>query len=204
MMIRVRKCAPPSDRVSIIRDKDKQAELEASGQTEDLAALNRDPDKAYAITKDKHVEIEYYLSDTSLNAVASSIGKAMEPGGFVDRYLLGKELTPEERNNIREGLDAINNCGSFGGCGGQRQGFNRFNPFSWVVTTRRKDTGRLVKAVIRPRLSPGKKAAPVRPSFMPSQANFLAVLPTSMECCPVCSAEQCRQSLRLKFTKWGR
>jgi hypothetical protein len=50
----------------IIRDKDKQAELEARGQTEDLAALNRDPDKAYEITKDKHVEIEYNLSDTSV------------------------------------------------------------------------------------------------------------------------------------------
>ncbi|MNF17487.1 hypothetical protein D3C80_2210200 [compost metagenome] len=36
----------------IIRDKDKQAELEASEQTEDLASLNRDPDKAYEITKD--------------------------------------------------------------------------------------------------------------------------------------------------------
>ncbi len=119
----------------IIRDKDKQAELEASGQTEDVAALNRDPDKAYEITKDKHVEIEYYLSETSLNAVASSIGKAMEPGSFVDRYLLGKNLTPEERSNIREGLDAINNGGSFGGCGGQRQGFNRYNPLGWIVAS---------------------------------------------------------------------
>jgi filamentous hemagglutinin len=119
----------------IIRDKDKQAKLEAGGQTEDLAALNRDPDKAYEITKDKHVEIEYYLSDTSLNAVASSIGKAMEPGGFVDRYLLGKNLTAEERTNIREGLDAINNGGSFGGCGGQRQGFNRYNPLGWIVSS---------------------------------------------------------------------
>ncbi len=117
----------------IIRDKDKQAELEASGQTASLDTLNRDPDKAYEITKDKHVEIDYYLSDTSLNAVASSIGKVMEPGGFVDRYLLGKNLTPEERDHIRDGLDAIANGGTFGGCGGQRQGFNKFSPFEWIV-----------------------------------------------------------------------
>jgi len=118
----------------IIRDKEKQAELEATGQTEELADLNRDPDQAYEITKDKHVEIDYYLSDTSLNAVGSVIGKAMEPGGFVDRYLLGKELTPEERDHIREGLSAIENGGTFGGCG-QRQGFNRFSPFEWIVSS---------------------------------------------------------------------
>ncbi|WP_376711360.1 hemagglutinin repeat-containing protein [Pseudochrobactrum lubricantis] len=119
----------------IIRDKDKQAELEASGQTEDLASLNRDPDQAYEITKDKHVEIDFYLSDTSLNAVASGIGKAMEPGGFIDRYLIGRELTSEERSNVREGLDALANGGSFGGCGPQRQGFNRFTPLGWVVSS---------------------------------------------------------------------
>ncbi|HWT61679.1 MAG TPA: hypothetical protein VN150_03745 [Ochrobactrum sp.] len=60
----------------IIRDKDKQAELEANRQTEDLAALNRDPDKAYEITKDKHVEIDYYLSDTSVKA-ALEAGKSV-------------------------------------------------------------------------------------------------------------------------------
>jgi hypothetical protein len=60
----------------IILDKDKQAELEASGQTEDLAALNRDADKAYEITKDKYVEIEYYLSDTSVKA-ALEAGKSV-------------------------------------------------------------------------------------------------------------------------------
>jgi len=32
--------------------RNKQAELEARGQTEDLAALSRDPHNAYEITKD--------------------------------------------------------------------------------------------------------------------------------------------------------
>lgn len=50
----------------IIRDKDKQAELEASGQTAALDDLNRDPNKAYEITKDQHVDIDFYLSDTSV------------------------------------------------------------------------------------------------------------------------------------------
>ena len=37
--------------------------------------MNRDPDKAYEITEDKHVEIKYYLSDTSVKA-ALEAGKS--------------------------------------------------------------------------------------------------------------------------------
>ncbi|WP_245872474.1 hypothetical protein [Brucella pituitosa] len=35
-------------------------------------------------------------------------------------------------SSVREGLDALNNSGSFGGCGGQRQGFNTFG---WIVSS---------------------------------------------------------------------
>lgn len=46
----------------IIRDEERQASLEASGATAATEELNRDPDKAYEITKDKHTELDFYLS----------------------------------------------------------------------------------------------------------------------------------------------
>lgn len=81
----------------IIRDKDKQAELEASGQTEDIASLNRDPDKAYEITKDKHVDIDYYLSDTSVRA-AFQAGKTVTEtfGRILDQMVSDGKRTPEQ------------------------------------------------------------------------------------------------------------
>jgi filamentous hemagglutinin len=121
----------------IIRDKDKQAELEASGKTEDLAALNRDPDKAYEITKDKHVEIEYYFSDTSIE-------KALEAGKAITDIIVDAfgrmandgKLGPQDYDSAvklakyKDDPDVIaqlNECG-------QRQGFNSFNPLDWLIT----------------------------------------------------------------------
>ncbi|KAB2793096.1 hemagglutinin [Brucella anthropi] len=83
----------------IVRDKEKQAELEASGQTEDLASLNRDPDKAYEITKDKHVEIEYYLSDTSLEAVRELAEKTVN---YIDRLVEKGTLNENSAREARE------------------------------------------------------------------------------------------------------
>lgn len=83
----------------VIRDKDKQAELENSGQTEDLAALNRDPEKAYEITKDKHVEIEYYLSDTSLEAVRDLAEKTVN---YIDRLVEKGTLNENSAREARE------------------------------------------------------------------------------------------------------
>ncbi|TBF97432.1 hemagglutinin repeat-containing protein [Rhizobium leguminosarum] len=111
----------------VIRDQEQQAALEQDGSsTRPLDELNRDPDKAYEITKDKHVDLDFYLSSNSLRAVGNGIKEAIEPGGFIDKYLLGKELTPEEVANIKSGLDALANGGSLGGCT-QQQGFNLFN-----------------------------------------------------------------------------
>ena len=74
----------------------------------------------------EHVAIDIYLSDTSINTAASGVGKALEPGGFVDRYLLGRQLTADERDDIKAGLAALSNGGRLGGCG-EKQGFNLFN-----------------------------------------------------------------------------
>ncbi|MEZ2126795.1 MULTISPECIES: hypothetical protein [unclassified Sinorhizobium] len=64
----------------IIRDEEKQAALEAEGATAPVENLNRDPDKAYEITKDKHVGIEFYLSDTSVK-------KALEAGAAITEVI---------------------------------------------------------------------------------------------------------------------
>ncbi|UTS87459.1 hemagglutinin repeat-containing protein [Rhizobium anhuiense] len=111
-----------------IRNEEKQAALEQSGATAPLADLNRDPDNAYEITRDKHIDLEIYLSTRSVNALAEGIQNAFAPGGFIDRYLLGKRLTPEEVANVKAGVDALVNGGEFVGCG-QKQGFNLLDLF---------------------------------------------------------------------------
>lgn len=115
----------------VIRDKEQQAALEKDGtSTLPVKELNRDPDKAYEITKDKHVGLEVYLSTNSLNAIGSGLKEMVAPGGFIDKYLLGRELTAEEQAQVKAGVEALANGGSFVGCG-QKQGFNLFN---WIVT----------------------------------------------------------------------
>ena len=88
-----------------IRDGEKQAALEQGGATAPLADLNRDPAKVYEITKDKHVEIEFYLSETSVRQ-AIEAGKAISDiiGGLLDRIsepalasaIRDKEIDPKE------------------------------------------------------------------------------------------------------------
>ncbi len=130
----------------IIRDKDKQAELEASGQTEDLAALNRDPDKAYEITKDKHVEIEYYLSDTSVKAAANAveivgktIGQAFD--AMSTKLAASGDLTPKELETAKKVAKALDDgrldIKALIQCSG-RQGFNLMD---WIVGTAHASTG---------------------------------------------------------------
>ncbi|WP_259665730.1 hemagglutinin repeat-containing protein [Rhizobium binae] len=141
----------------VIRDQGQQAALEQDGtSTRPLDELNRDPDKAWEITKDKHVDLDFYLSSNSLRAVGNGIKEAIEPGGFIDRYLLGKELTPEEVANIKSGLDALAKGGSLGGCT-QQQGFNLFDMivtpayadgFSTDCTIRQRD-GQLIHLGIK-------------------------------------------------------
>ncbi|TBY50167.1 hemagglutinin repeat-containing protein [Rhizobium leguminosarum] len=141
----------------VIRDQEQQEALEHDGtSSRPLDELNRDPDKAYEITKDKHVDLDFYMSSNSLQAVGNGIKEAIEPGGFIDKYLLDKELTPEEVANIKSGLDALANGGSLGGCT-QQQGFNLFDlivtpayagDFSTDCTIRQRD-GQLIHLGIK-------------------------------------------------------
>ncbi|UVD60295.1 hypothetical protein NE852_31500 (plasmid) [Rhizobium sp. Pop5] len=111
-----------------VRNEEKQAALEQSAATAPLADLNRDPGKAYEITRDKHIDLEIYLSTRSVNALAEGIKNAFAPGGLIDRYLLGKRLTAGEIADVKAGVDALVNGGEFVGCG-QKQGFNLLDLF---------------------------------------------------------------------------
>lgn len=128
----------------IIRDKEKQAELEAGGQTEDLAALNRDPDKAYEITKDKHVEIEYYLSDTSVKAALEAGQTLAETfGNALDRMVKDGKRTPEQAALSKEMfpfLDDPNVRAALAQCA-QQHGAVDFSIFSWIVPSAHAQTG---------------------------------------------------------------
>jgi len=71
----VRATVGPGD--IVIRDQEQQAVLEKDGaSTIPLDELNRDPNKAYEVTKDKHVDLEVYISTNSLNA-AIEAGKTV-------------------------------------------------------------------------------------------------------------------------------
>ncbi|WP_367727638.1 hemagglutinin repeat-containing protein [Agrobacterium radiobacter] len=71
----VRATVGPGD--IVIRDQEQQAVLEKDGaSTVPLDELNRDPNKAYEVTKDKHVDLEVYISTNSLNA-AIEAGKTV-------------------------------------------------------------------------------------------------------------------------------
>lgn len=86
------------DGVIVVRDKEQQAALEAGGApTLPLDELNRDPDKAYEITKDKHVGLEVYLSTNSLRAAVEA-GKTITGafGEALDRMVQDGKRTPEQ------------------------------------------------------------------------------------------------------------
>ncbi|WP_193775916.1 MULTISPECIES: hemagglutinin repeat-containing protein [unclassified Pseudovibrio] len=60
----------------IIRDEDRQQELEDSGETESVDELNRDVNLAQEVTKDVEEYVGVYVSDTAVKAV-SEVGAAI-------------------------------------------------------------------------------------------------------------------------------
>ncbi|SFL25971.1 hypothetical protein SAMN04488518_13212, partial [Pseudovibrio ascidiaceicola] len=81
----------------IIRDEDKQQELEDSGETENVAELNRDVDLAQEITKDEEEYVGVYVSDTAVVAVIEAGKKIGEVIDQVKKSLIASEqLSPEE------------------------------------------------------------------------------------------------------------
>jgi hypothetical protein len=114
-------------------EADREAAEDTTATETQLSNLNRDPDAVVEVTSQKQEAFELYVSDTAVRAVQKSLKEATAPGGFIDKYLLGRELSEEERGNINAGLAALGEGGRFGGCG-QKQGYNQFNPLNWLIT----------------------------------------------------------------------
>lgn len=121
-----------------VRDEEKQAALERGGtSTLPLNELNRDPDQVFEITKDKHVEVEVYLSERSLKAAAEgievvgkSISQAFEALG--GKLVASGDLTASELETAKKVAEAIGDgtldLKALVTCSG-RQGFNLLDLF---------------------------------------------------------------------------
>ncbi|WP_431322670.1 hemagglutinin repeat-containing protein [Rhizobium sp. YTU87027] len=132
----VRATVGPGD--IVIRDQQQQAALEQDGtSTRPLDELNRDPDKAYEITRDKHVELEVYLSTNSLKAVVEA-GKTIAEAvsAAIDRMVNDGKLSLPDSDSVKKLLAyeddptvraALMSCG-------QQSGDAGFNLFDWLVT----------------------------------------------------------------------
>ncbi|SFK16906.1 Haemagluttinin repeat-containing protein, partial [Pseudovibrio ascidiaceicola] len=87
----------------IIRDEDKQQELEDSGETENVAELNRDVDLAQEITKDEEEYVGVYVSDTAVKAAIEAGEKLSEFAHKQIEALSREEIfTPEEQQAAKE------------------------------------------------------------------------------------------------------
>lgn len=86
---------------------DREAAEDTTATETQLSNLNRDPDAVVEVTSQRQEGFELYVSDTAVRAVQKSLKEATAPGGFIDKYLLGRELSEEERGNINAGLAAL-------------------------------------------------------------------------------------------------
>ncbi|OKL42764.1 hypothetical protein A3843_00165 [Pseudovibrio exalbescens] len=121
----------------LIRDEDKQQELEESGATTSLASLNRDVTIAQEITRDEEEYVGVYISDEAVRAAVESIevvGRALADVSDELFETLGKDSA-----NIGQ-LSAAKKAGQLSDeaivrqlaqCGTSQQGFNLLD---WIVS----------------------------------------------------------------------
>ncbi|MGO7898193.1 hemagglutinin repeat-containing protein [Rhizobium ruizarguesonis] len=119
-----------------VRNEEKQAALEQSGATAPLADLNRDPEKAYEITRDKHVDLEIYVSTQSIKAaldagktIADAIGDVFERMA-ADGYLsLDDARSAAALAQYRDDPAVLSQLAS---CGQRAE--NEFHLLDWLIT----------------------------------------------------------------------
>nr|WP_146141793.1 hypothetical protein [Phyllobacterium endophyticum] len=113
-----------------ITDPTKQAKLEEAGTTPPLSELNRDPDAAMEITRDKHVDLEVYLSGESVKAALKAGAAVTEIIGGVLEHVREPALAKAIRSKDIDPADALRQLQS-GACGEQRG--DTFFLWEWIV-----------------------------------------------------------------------
>ncbi|MDK4741395.1 hemagglutinin repeat-containing protein [Rhizobium sp. CNPSo 3464] len=103
-----------------IRNPDQQAALEQSGQTGTPAQINTDPTQQNVVTKEKHIDLEPYVSVQSLQAAVNAGQTLIEAiGSAFDKMLADGKISPEENTSAHKILlnlkdpnvrEAIANC----------------------------------------------------------------------------------------------
>ncbi|MBB3457260.1 hypothetical protein FHT86_005578 [Rhizobium sp. BK313] len=80
-----------------IRNPDQQAALEQSGQTGAADQINTDPAQQNVITKDKHIDLEPYVSVQSVTA-AIQAGKTIAEvlGDFIDKLAAAGKISAQD------------------------------------------------------------------------------------------------------------
>ena len=132
----VRATVGPGD--VMVRNHEEQASREQTGlSTHPLVELNRDPDRAHEITKDKHVELDVYLSTNSLKA-ATEVGKTLidAVGSAIDRMVADGKLSGADSNSVKALLayrDDQKVMAQLASCGQQR-GDAGSGLFDWLIT----------------------------------------------------------------------
>lgn len=105
--------------------------------TRPLDELNRDPYKAYEITRDKHIDLEVYFSTTSLEAAVAAGQSVLQAiGNALDRLAADGKLSASDHYAAAE-LSAYRNdpevLAQLASCG-QQSGDAGFNIFDWLIT----------------------------------------------------------------------
>ncbi|WP_261335438.1 hemagglutinin repeat-containing protein [Rhizobium leguminosarum] len=119
-----------------IRNEEKQVALEQSGATAPIADLNRDPDKAYEITRDKHVDLEIYVSTQSIKAaleagktIADAIGDVFERMAADGHLSLDDARSAAALAQYRDDPAVLSQLAS---CGQRAE--NEFHLLDWLIT----------------------------------------------------------------------
>jgi len=126
----------------IIRDKEKQKELEDSGKTQKLANINRDLDLAQEVTKDEVTEFGVYLSDSSIKTAVKAVevvGKSIEQAfvAITEAIAETEKLSPQEAKALRDvAQEVVNNPEAreqLIACAGQKSSLDGLI-FEWLIS----------------------------------------------------------------------
>ncbi|MQB45834.1 hemagglutinin repeat-containing protein [Rhizobium sp. ICMP 5592] len=119
-----------------VRNADQQASLEQSGQTRPVDQINTDPALQNVITKDKHIDLEPYVSVQSLQG-AIAAGKTIEQAinDALTRLAGDKKLSPDDLRSAAA-LSAYRNdpkvLAALASCG--QHGEIKHSIFDWLIT----------------------------------------------------------------------